>query len=273
MLTGEIKFSSSSKSLTGRKSNFRLLVDLDFRHVLLEPFSSPQFNDFTKIHFWKTRDVEVAVDAVRVLARFDNNRPAIWEMPISAGRLIGFASSWRPTDSQLALSSKFVPLMLRLVDLNFTQTLADSSLLIGEGWQVPKVKGSRVGTLTRPDGREDVLADDTAYYSHCDIPGIYTASIGDAAFQFAVNLATSESDLEPLPLDRLQRLGVRIGHSMSAEQELLESQRLQDAEVESRQKFWKWLIATALCLVILETAYAAWKQRWTALQPRGATTP
>ncbi|MEQ1906673.1 MAG: hypothetical protein ABL888_20980, partial [Pirellulaceae bacterium] len=228
------------------------------------------FNDFTKIHFWKTSQVDVSTESVRMLARFDNRQPAIWELPIGTGRLIGFASSWRPDDSQLALSSKFVPLLNQLLELNFTQTESESSLLIGQSWQVPAVKGTRVGNLLRPDGREEILTDNTQDYSQCDVPGIYTAKIGDTTIQFAVNLAANESDLEPVPVERLQALGVRVGKSLSAEQELLQTQRLQDTEVESRQKFWKWLIASALGLLILETAYAAWKQRRTALLPLGA---
>ncbi len=269
-LGDNVNVSVSAASPKNATSQFRLLIDLDFRHPLLETFSSPQFNDFTKIHFWKTSDVELIAQSARVLARFDNNRPAIWELPIGTGRLIGFASSWRPVDSQLALSSKFVPLLGKLVDLNFTKNPSESSLLIGQNWQVPMVKGTRSGTLLRPDGREEILTDATIVYSQCDVPGIYSAKIADTIFQFAVNLTASESDLEPMPVERLQALGVKVGKSLSPEQELSQAQRLQDTALESRQKFWKWLIATALGLLILETSYAAWKQRRTALQLLGA---
>ena len=275
MLSDNIKIkvkpttSANTESEAPKDSQFRLLVDLDFRHPLLEPFSSPQFNDFSKIHFWKTSHVDVPTESVRMLARFDNSQPAVWELPLGTGRLIGLATSWRPVDSQLALSSKFVPLLTQLLELNFTQSETESSLRIGQNWQVPAVNGTRAGKILRPDGQEDILTEDSLVYSQCDVPGIYTAKIADTTIQFAVNLSASESDLEPVPIERLQALGIRVGKSPSAEQELLQTQRLQDMEIESRQKFWKWLIASALGLIILETAYAAWKQRRTTLQPLG----
>src|SRR5262249_29185719 len=52
----------------------------------------------------------------RVLARFDNGDPAVIEKPLDKGNLIVMTSGWSRGDSQLARSSKFVPLMMAMLD-------------------------------------------------------------------------------------------------------------------------------------------------------------
>ena len=47
----------------------------------------------------------------RVLARFDDGDPALLDLPLGRGHLFMLTSGWHPADSQLALASKFVPLL------------------------------------------------------------------------------------------------------------------------------------------------------------------
>src|SRR5207245_8038527 len=51
-----------------------------------------------------------------VLASFDTGDPAVVEVPLGKGRLFVLTSGWQPEDSQLALSTKFVPLLYALLD-------------------------------------------------------------------------------------------------------------------------------------------------------------
>ena len=94
--------------------NYAMLGEIDFRHPLFAPFADVRFSDFTKIHFWKYRRFETtAMPDARVVAKFDNGDAAIVEVPVGKGRVIVFASGWQPEDSQLVLSTKFVPCYTR----------------------------------------------------------------------------------------------------------------------------------------------------------------
>ena len=92
-----------------------LLSEIAFDHPLFAPFAGPQFSDFTKIHFWKHRKArprDAIGERAGCLARFENGDPAVLEKAVGKGSLIVMASGWKPADSQLARSSKFVPLMM-----------------------------------------------------------------------------------------------------------------------------------------------------------------
>ncbi|MCA9210068.1 MAG: hypothetical protein KDA55_17040, partial [Planctomycetales bacterium] len=103
---------SDVEQAAGGRRGYRLLAEIDFSHPLFQPFSNPRYNDFTAIHFWRHRRLRLEDDSpVQTLARFDNGDPAILEQALGDGRAILFTSGWHPADSQLALSSKFVPLM------------------------------------------------------------------------------------------------------------------------------------------------------------------
>ncbi|MFH1918990.1 MAG: BatA domain-containing protein, partial [Planctomycetota bacterium] len=97
--------------------DYAMLGELRFTHPLLAVFANPRFNDFTRIHFWKHRRVKVDdVAGLDVLARFDNGDPALFEQRHEKGRLLVLSSGWHPDDSQLARSSKFVPLVSRVLE-------------------------------------------------------------------------------------------------------------------------------------------------------------
>ena len=100
--------------------DYAMLGGIDFRHPLFAPFADPRFGDFTKIRFWKHRVLDLATVAKFkpiVLARFDSDAPAIVELTVGSGRCVVITAGWHPADSQLALSSKFAPLLNTLLDL------------------------------------------------------------------------------------------------------------------------------------------------------------
>ena len=69
-----------------------MLGEIAFDHPLFAPFAGPQFNDFTKIRFWKYRKLPSdAIDGARVVARFETGDPAVIEKPMGKGRLVVFA--------------------------------------------------------------------------------------------------------------------------------------------------------------------------------------
>ena len=53
----------------------------------------------------------------RVVARFDDGDPALLHLRLGAGHLFVLTAGWQKADSELALSSKFVPLLYSMMEM------------------------------------------------------------------------------------------------------------------------------------------------------------
>lgn len=233
--------------------DYALLAQIDFRHPLFAAFADPRFSDFAKIHWWKYRRLDVsALTGAQVLAQFDNGDPAVVQIPQGKGRVIVFTSSWRPADSQLALSSKFVPLLQALLEQSSSLPPQKAQYFIGD--EVPLPIGPQPLTVRKPDGQTVGLPSGSKF-TGTDQPGVYTVTPGTQ--RFVVNLPPDESRLAPFSTERLLALGVplRTVHETSAEAARREGQA-QAMEIESQQKLWRWLIVAALGVLLLETLFA-----------------
>jgi hypothetical protein len=251
-------------------ADYLLLGEIDFSHPLFSPFANPRYSDFTKIHFWKHRPLVVKDSAaVSVIARFDNGDPALLEkvagtlrVPSSNGRIYLLASSWHPDDSQLALSSKFVPLIAALLDqaCGTGQTL--DSVVIGQSVALsaeapaPLIVQKPNGTTTQIINDSPLITHHSPTFTQTDEPGIYRAGAGPGELRFAVNLASAESNTAPMDMSQLEQLGVPLAAGVSRAQQLDRIRQQRDTELESRQKIWRWLIVGVLGVLIVETALA-----------------
>jgi len=191
--------------------------------------------------------------SLRVLARFDNGDPALVERRFGAGRLFALAGSWRPADSQLALSGKFVVLMSRLLDLAAGATDDAVGLRVGQPWPIPARLRSVAGEVVTPDGQNLPLREGQATFAETETPGLYTARLGGEEFVFAVNLDPAEGQTSPLDPDLLARRGVTLNAGQTAAARLERMRQERDTELEGRQKLWRWLLLAALLLLVAET--------------------
>ena len=234
--------------------DYAMFAQVDFQHPLFSAFADPRFNDFTKIHFWKHRRIETtALTGARVLASFDDKDPALVEVPLGKGRVVILASTWRPADSQLALSSKFVPLLHAMLEQSSKLPPRKAQYFVGEA--VPLPPGPQPFKVRKPDGVEiDAAAGST--FADTDQPGIYAVTPG--ALRFAVNLSPDESKLTPIGAERLGSLGVPLASLLkpAVPHSPEETAHAQAAELEGRQKMWRWLIVAALAVLLLETLLA-----------------
>ena len=241
--------------------DYALLAQIDFQHPLFAPFADPRFSDFTRIHFWKYRRLDpAALPAARVLARFDNGDPALVQAPLGKGSVVVFTSSWRPVDSQFALSSKFVPLLNAILEQSSNVPVPKAQYFAGDEILLPP--SAQPLTIRQPGGSE--IAASGKFVA--DTPGIYAITPG--AQRFVVNLAPEESRLTPLTPDRLASLGVplrKAGRVASVDAAKREAQA-QAAELENRQKLWRWLLLAALVVLLLETLIAGELSRSAAVQ-------
>jgi hypothetical protein len=108
-------------------------------------------------------------------------------------------------------------------------------------------------------------------FTQTAVPGIYTVTSARGAKKFVVNLDPAESRTAALPFDELERLGVPTSHALGSDAQLLAKQvRLQNAEIENRQKLWRWVIIGTLLVLLLETWLAGRTSRAVSVPTTGA---
>jgi hypothetical protein len=240
----------SAEEVSG--GTYAMLGQIDFQHPLFAPFADPRYSDFTMIHFWKHRRVLDKAPLGRVLARFDNGDPALLEFQVGKGRLWVLTSGWQPEDSQLALSSKFVPLIYAMLEQSGAIKEQQAQYWVGDSINLG-VDAESV-TIRKPDASEaKVLRGEK--FSGTDVPGVYTVTSVQPTVSFAVNVAPEESNTAPLPMETLERLGVPIRQQIKSTPREVQQrkQHLQAAQLENRQKLWRWLIVAALVVLVVET--------------------
>ena len=237
-----------------------MLSEVQTTHPLLRPFADERLRDFTKLRFWRHRQLTFPKEApLRVLARFDNGDPAI----LAQDRLILLTSGWHPADSQLALSTKFVPLLYGWLEAAGFRNEEAASLLVGDVLPTEKMT-----SITLPDGK--TLPVKPGEVIRAGVPGLYTLNNGaQTPEQRAVNLPPEEGRVTPLDVAKLRELGVRLeaaSTSTEAASNAAEKERLALNEQEARQRAWLWLLGGLLALLAGET-WLAGRNRQSVPQP------
>ena len=250
----------------GRPNNYAMFAEIDFQHPLFAPFADPRYSDFTKIHFWKYRKLDAAaIPGARVVAKFDTGDPGLVEVPVGKGRLYFLASGWHPDDSQLAVSSKFVPLLWSLLEQSGGVASFGTQYTVGESVALPA--GNTATAIRAPGGASETLPSGATTWATTTQPGIYELIGGVKPQRFAVNLDPNESRTTPLAIDELEQLGVPVARPKASAATPVENKTvLQGIEAENRQKLWRWFIVATLALLLAETAVAGWTARRSALQ-------
>ena len=244
------------------RNRYAMLAEIDFSHPLFAPFDSPRFNDFTKIRFWNHQQIRLAsaasdqsdTDDVRVIARFDDGSPAVWQVnPDIGGRVIVFASGWHPADSQLALSTKFVPMLNGLLDLSLDQAPSKLAYLVNDVIELDADQGQEPRVMVKPDNTTVTLAADQTRFAETERPGIYRLKSSSTVTTYAVNMDRAESETVAIPIEQLEMFEINVGRQQAASAELELLRQKRDKELEDSQKIWKWLIGAAVILLIVET--------------------
>ncbi len=241
--------------------DYALFADIDFRDPLFSIFADPRFSDFSKIRVWSHRSVEVdASSDWQTPARFDDGTPAVMRLAVGDGQLTILTTGWQPSASQLALSTKFLPLMARMMDPTAGETKPRSLYTVGdpmpEAWRT-------FSSWQGPDGRRETIQDSTTDTTDWfATPGLYRFD-GQAQQQtVAFNIDTQESETQPIDADKLETLGVRLSHLEPTDEQLAEQERqMRDVELEENQQWWRWLVLSALGLLVAESWWAGWRAK------------
>lgn len=230
-------------------TDYAMLSSIDFRHPLFATMAEPQFNDFTKVRFWSRRRLGGVTDEMKVVATFDDDSPAILQRSVGEGHVLVIATGWQPNESQLALSTKFIPLMLNLFAMSTPTSDQQRSYVVGD--RVPFGGADSVTLKTSDRNARIVRESDESFV--LEEPGIYQLDGEGEGGTFAVNVPENESRLEPIDTSEFERLGVLLADSTPEETKLAEERQLQDVELENSQRLWQWLLVGALVFLGGET--------------------
>ncbi len=259
-----------------RNQKYAMLAEIDFEHPLFQEFAKPRYNDFTKIKFWQHQRVDV-IDQAMIMARLDDNSPAIWRNSVGAGTVVGLASGWQPEQSQLALSSKFLPLINSLIEWSTRQEWVTESCLVNQPIKLPVDENASGWTITKPDGASEIVGADESSFFDTDQPGIYALEsrpVGVVATQtFAVNLDPRESDTAQMDFARFESFGIKMGEHTSNKADEEQMRSLQIVELENKQKIWKWLLVVAIGFLVAETWLAGQTVRKNQIQESSSPQP
>lgn len=269
--------------------DYAMLADIDYQHPLFQAFAEARFADFSSIRFWKCRHVVLNLEERKpgdwnVLAEFDNGIPALVQFPVGdEGRLLILTSGWHPTDSQLALSTRFPPLITRLLTLAIPKSSTQQMQAIGNVIRPALLLEDDAWQIQYPDGTRQSASEVSAALAEqkpdTDVPGsddsivllnepgryVLTAGPDDAQKRVTViaNVAASESRTEALPMGQLQALGIGVtsGNTGDGADGEVAVSRLKTSELENRQKFWRWMLLAGLACLFVESIWATLLER------------
>ncbi len=266
----------------GSTGDYALWTNVDFRHPLFESFSDPKYSDFTKIRFWKYRQFVLADGSPwRVLSTWDRGEAAFIEACVGAGKLWLLGSGFQPSQSQLALSTKFVPLLINMYERATPQNAWQNSATVGESIELPA--GTQISVVASkvdwapvspwPGGKltfevpclVEIRIPSQEPSPPSDQPSL-EPQVSQELARVAVNIDLSESQLEPLDLGRLEQLGIPLGRQLSHQELLNQDRQKRIEELEQSQQLWRWLIVAIIVIALIETIIASRRRSGSGLE-------
>ena len=242
-LTGISGIQSDVSDKSDSAGEYQMLSEVQTTHPLLHPFADERLRDFTKLHFWRHRKLTLPNDStLEILARFDGGDPAI----VAKNHLILLTSGWHPADSQLALSTKFVPLLYGWLEAAGFRNKEAVSLLVGDVLPL-----EAAASIMTPDGQ--TLTPKPGDTIRAEVPGIY--ALGKDRL-IAVNIEPEEGRITPMDLAKLRDLGVRVEEGdvdVTTSTKAEDKERLAITEQEAQQRAWIWLLGSLLAILAWET--------------------
>ncbi|MDX1930692.1 MAG: BatA domain-containing protein [Pirellulaceae bacterium] len=254
--SGEVKVSEAVTK------DFALLSAIDYTSPVFKPFADPRFNDFSKIRVWTHRRVELTASAdtsnlVQTIASLDDGSPWLSRNPVGRGNVWLMSSGWQPESSQLGLSSKFVPILLGMLDPTGKSLSAQLVYSVGDSIPVDDLPDV---VVTRADGSA-VEVTPNGGTLQLAAPGLYNLQAAGMRRQVAVQVPTNEVQLTPMDVDVFDQFGVEMGKVKSDSERKQSARQLQAIELEQKQRVWQWLLAAGLLVLAIETVLAGWFAR------------
>jgi len=137
---------------------------------------------------------------------------------------------------------------------------------VATGGRAPFVVATPGESFVLPEGStglkglDGTLFGKTAGRASLEVPGVYAMEPQGGIV--VINVASDESRLVPLPVEKFESLGVPLLKPSAAEVQMPDASTPQAAvlgagEIEARQGGWRWLLGGVLVLLTIETWWAA----------------
>ncbi|MEI6862050.1 MAG: BatA domain-containing protein [Verrucomicrobiota bacterium] len=256
-LAGETGWSVLIPKLAGAGAQpHALFGKIDFQHPLFAPFADPHYSNFAAIHFWMPQSVLLpASSKAVVVARFDDNSPAVIEFAVGQGRLVVWGGDWSTAASQWVTSTKFVPWLQSLFERSVGGAVRPSVAEVGDTGRL----------VTRAAQWRNALEAAAIYVNTAPAqPGVYDLlEEGGGARLVALQVPAAESNVMSISTDDFERLGIPLQGSAGAiaatgagpaPKPPTGSQT--SAVLEGRQKLWRWLLVAAAGLLAIESLFS-----------------
>jgi len=240
---------------------FLTLTRFDFSHPIFhDVFDGDRSMQSPHIRF------AVGVQPDRPLDKiisYSNGAPFLFESQYEQGKILyvttGISNDW----SDIAFRGLFVPLINRSVfylagaaSAENEQLLVDAPLLFQSG----KLSAAANLALEKPDGsktkvRTDVASSTyTVHFDNTEQPGIYRLFDGEnVVAQWAVNYDPQEIESAPVSFDELQT-NLAMDHIIAVDPGNPIDRALEETRFGT--ELWKWLVAIALLLLLVESILA-----------------
>jgi len=243
---------ADAKITEAKVRQYAMLESVDFKHPLFADLADSKFNDFSKIRFWKHRRLESKqLEDWSVLAKFDDGSPALISKERGAGRVWMLMAGWQPNESQLALSTKFVPLFLGMVRIATPVASNSSAYTVGMKLELPNDQ-----RVLDPDGNEvvgnGVEGKDSRLVEFLE-PGVFRQVSSGSEVFLSVNTVDSESNTSVGGVERLEKLGVVLTEQKPAKKDETMRRQLRAVELESQQGWWRWVLLGVVGVIGLES--------------------
>ena len=254
---------------------------LDYEHPVFEIFAGPRSGDFSGARFFRARAMTQG-DSSQALARFDDGSLAMAERHVGRGRVVVWSSTLDQFWNDLALQPVYLPFVHRLVDHLSGRTesvwafaagqvvdLADRDALERAGMAEPEAAGMAVAedqVAITPSGAVVSIAEDTPGHRYLPLEerGFYAVrrrgTDPDRPLTLAVNVEIAESSLERMDPQELVAQ-ITPAPESSGGGTSLDALALRREDRERRQSFWRYLLAGAFALLLLETGLSNWISR------------
>ncbi|MCR9295746.1 MAG: hypothetical protein NXI32_23760, partial [bacterium] len=250
--------------------DFALVGKLDYQSSLFRPFADPRYNNFSKLRIWNHRKIELPEQpdslpsGLDVVAFLDSGDPWIVQQDLERGNIWLLAAGWQPTSSTFALSSKFLPILLGMLDPRGNTRVQDWTYEVGESIAVEEevleildAEGTRVTEEVARLGPSQVVFSE---------PGIYQLVSAERQRRVSIRIPFSESKLDAQDSEVFEQYGVQLGRTVTDTERRESARQLKVEELEGKQKLWQWLLAAGIVILIAETFLGGWTARRAARQ-------
>ncbi len=240
--------------------DYALLSHIDYQSPIFRPFADPRFNDFSKIRFWNYRRVQFnppadsqVVAGLKAVAALDDGSPWLLQAATERGHMWLVTGGWQPTSSQMGLSSKFVPILMGLLDPSGKSLNEQLAFVVGD--PIPVSAKETEWTLTTESGQPIATKGDQGTI-RVEQPGLYQFQSLSDRRQIVVQIADNESRLNPLDVDVFEQYQIPLGKVQTDSQRKQTARQLQAAELERKQRVWQWLLLAGLLVLAMESGLA-----------------